>query len=228
MMHERPPYPGVTREGLDFLRQLRENNEREWFKPRKHILEDEVIEPLRCLIDDFSRRAAERNLPLSGDPKRSIFRIYRDVRFSSDKRPYKTHVGLFLTRNADKNEPGGVYLHLEPDESFLGAGYWHPESKFLRRWRTALAAEPEAWFDVVSSLDRRGLTVDEGEMLKRMPRGFQEHAGTELDPWLRRKSFVTSRRLPDEALLTPALTENVLEFAADTLPLLEYGWRIQE
>jgi len=86
----------------------------------------------------------EAGMPLVGDPQRAIFRIYRDVRFSPDKRLYKTHAGAVLTRSGGKRDPGLLYLHVAPGESMVAAGFWHPEPALLSRLRRALPPTPRS------------------------------------------------------------------------------------
>lgn len=226
----RPPFPGLSDEGLGFLRSLKENNEREWFKPRKATYDDEVLEPMRMLVADLSRRLPEAGLPLMGDPKRSVFRIYRDTRFSKNKAPYKTHVAASLHRGGEKGAPGGLYVHIEPGASLIGGGFWRPESKDLRRWRERMVADPQAFLDVAEAVRGAGLRFQAtgDNLLKRMPRGFQDHADSPVAAFLKWKSgFVAFRDdVPDAAVQTPAFADLVVETALSMRPLLEYGWEV--
>lgn len=227
-MHEYPPFPGFRDEAFAFLTALRKNNRRDWFKPRKTTFEDEVQWPLRCLIVDASRWLHDQDLPLSGDPKASLFRIYRDTRFSKNKKPYKTHASAVLSRSASRNDLGVLYIHIEPGASFLGAGFWHPENDFLRRWRSQMADAPAIFLDIVHQLEEAGLELDpDRDKLKRLPRGFSSFEDSGIADYLRWKSFVVSREIPDEHLKSPAFTDEVVQMARDVLPLLEYGWSLE-
>ena len=104
-----------------------------------------MLPPLRHLIVAVGAALEEAGLPLVGDPQRGIFRIYRDVRFSPDKRLYKTHAGAVLTRSGSKRDPGLLYLHLAPGESMVAAGFWHPEPDLLRRLRRAILDDPDGF-----------------------------------------------------------------------------------
>jgi uncharacterized protein (TIGR02453 family) len=121
-------FPGFRAAAFEFLDSLRANNDPAWFKPRKAIYEAEVLAPLRDLIVAVADALREADLPLTGDPKHAIFRICRDVRFSPDKRPYKTHAGALLTRSSGKRDPGLLYLHLAlaPRSSPRGFGTRSP------------------------------------------------------------------------------------------------------
>ncbi len=219
-----PPFPGFRPQALDFLRALKQHNRRDWFKPRKAIYEDEVRWPMQCLIAEVGRQLARRGLPLRGDPERGLFRIYRDTRFTKDKRPYKTHIGAVLSRTGSRRDLGVVYIHVEPGASFLGAGFWKPGPAFLRRWRQRMLQENETFLELVRHLQAHDLTLETDTMLKRMPRGFEEAADSPVAPYLRWHSFLVSRDVSDEALLRRDFTQTVVQFAETVLPLLEFGW----
>ncbi|ARA93256.1 TIGR02453 family protein [Rhodothermaceae bacterium RA] len=221
-----PPFPGFRDAAFDLLRGLKQHNRRDWFQPRKQVFKDEVEWPLQCLVVDAAREAQRRHLPLAGDPARSLFRIYRDIRFSRNKQPYKTHAGAVLSRSGERNDPGVVYIHVEPGASFLAAGFWRPPMALLRPWRLRITDDPAGFRQVLAALEDRGLTLDPGTPLTRMPRGFEAYAGTEIAPLLQWTSFTVSRPVADEALRTPAFTQDVVRLAQDALPLLSYGWAI--
>lgn len=223
-----PPFPGFREEAFAFLRDLKVNNDRDWFKPRKGVYDDELLWPARCLVSQVSVEAPAVGVPLTGAPAKSVFRIYRDTRFSKNKAPYKTHLGLTLTPTGAKDDPGGVYVHVEPDGCFLAAGFWAPDGPFLRRWRERLVADPGGWLSVVEQLEDTGLTLGVGPQntLKRMPRGYEAFADSPVAPYLKWKGTVARREVPDAAVATPAFTDDVLAFGRDALPLLEWGWAL--
>ena len=229
MLHDDlPPFPGFRAEGLQFLRDLARNNDRDWFKPRKHTFDDELQWPFRCLVADFARRAPAAGLPLTGDPKRSLFRIYRDTRFSKNKQPYKTHVGAVLSRSGGRKDPGALYVHVEPGASFIAGGYWRPENDLLRRWRVRMAEQPASFLEMIEKLEAKGYAVSIRESLKRMPRGFEAHAGTDLEPWLKAKALVARRDVTNDELRHPSFTSTVIETAQEMEPLLAFGWDAME
>lgn len=220
-----PPFPGFRDEALAFLRELKHHNERDWFNARKPVYEDEVRWPMRCLVADLARRASERDLPLTGDPKRSVFRIYRDVRFSKNKQPYKTHVSAALTRSGEKGDDGALYVHVEPGRSFVAVGFWHLERGLLGAWRRRMVEGPGVWLGVRDALAARGLALsNDDEALKRLPRGFTDYAESDVADYLRWKSFLVERPVDDAAVQHPDFTELVLDVAEGARPLLEFGW----
>ena len=184
---------------------------------------------MRCLVAQLGRELPARGLPLSGDPRRAVFRVYRDTRFSKDKKPYKTHVAAVLSRDGDKRAPGALYVHAEPGANRIAGGFWRPDPTFLKRWRERLVAEPEAFLQIVGGLEAAGLQVEtSGSTLTRMPRGFDDHRESPAAEYLRWKGgFVASRTdVPDEAAYSPAFADLVVETAETLRPLLEYGWAL--
>jgi uncharacterized protein (DUF2461 family) len=109
------PFPGFAAADLAFLSGLAAHNDRDWFTAHRAVYDDRLKPTLAALISALNEALAARDLPLAGDPKKSLFRIHRDVRFSKDKRPYKTHVSATLTRDGGKLSPGLIYLHIEPE-----------------------------------------------------------------------------------------------------------------
>src|SRR5438132_4322258 len=136
-------FAGFRPAAFAFFSELRDNNDPAWFKPRKAVYEAEVLGPFRELIAAVGAALPEAGLPLVGDPRRAIFRIYRDVRFSPDKRLYKTHAGAVLTRSGGRRDPGVLYIHVAPGGSMVAAGFWHPEPALLGRSRRAVLDEPD-------------------------------------------------------------------------------------
>ena len=153
-----------------FLTRLKRNNDREWFLKHKGEFDDCVRQPALRFIEDFAIPLRQISAYLIADarPSRgSLFRIYRDTRFSNDKRPYKTHVAMrFSHRGKDVHSPG-FYLHLAPEGCFAASGLWHPEPPTLLKVRTAIVSRPEEWRAV-----RKLLNWDDASKLSRPPRGF--------------------------------------------------------
>lgn len=153
-----------------FLTRLKRNNNRDWFQAHKDEYEACVRQPALTFITNFARPLYEITPHLVADarPTRgSLFRIYRDTRFSHDKRPYKTHVAVrFSHRGKDVHSPG-FYLHLEPGGCFAACGLWHPEPQTLLKVRSAMVSRPQEWRAV-----RKHLNWDDASKLSRPPRGF--------------------------------------------------------
>ena len=217
-------FAGFRPAAFAFFSELRVNNDPAWFKPRKAVYEVEVLAPFRDLIAAVTVALGAAGLPLVGDPKRGIFRIYRDVRFSPDKRLYKTHAGAVLTRSGNKHDPGLLYLHVAPGESMVAAGFWHPEPNLLNRLRRAIWADPDEFLAMAGRLAAAGHPVISDERLSRPPRGFEAAKGTPVAEYVGWKSFTAHRMLSDAEMQSPALVDRIVDFAYTVLPLLEWGW----
>jgi uncharacterized protein (TIGR02453 family) len=217
-------FAGFRPAAFAFFSELRDNNDPAWFRPRKSVYESEVLTPFRELIAAVGAALQEAEVPLVGDPQRGIFRIYRDVRFSPDKRLYKTHAGAVLTRSGGKRDPGLLYLHVAPSESMVAAGFWHPEPVLLTRLRRAILEDPEGFVAITDRLAAAGYPVASDERLSRPPRGFEAVKGTPAEEYVCWKSFTTHAPLTDAEMQSATLVDRVVAFARTALPLLEWGW----
>ena len=217
-----------TAETLRFFKQLAAHNNKEWFEAHRDDYENNVREPMRDLVEELDVRFARFAPEIGGDPKRSMFRINRDIRFSKDKSPYKTNAGCWFHHRSASRKVGseaaegsaGFYFHLQPGKSFIGAGVWMPPRPQLNKLRSAIAEKPEGFVRMVQSLPKRfGGVSDEGA-LKRMPRGYSEdHPAAK---WLKYQSFTSGRSLTDAQVTStklPALLEREYEAM---LPLVRW------
>lgn len=221
-------FEGFRPEAVEFLAELAQNNDRAWFAPRKSEYERLLKEPLEALCVALDERFAAVGLPLAADPARSPFRIYRDVRFSKDKSPYKTNIGAsfpFVERGpggavlpSDVHGVGG-YFHFEPGEIFVGGGMWHPEKERLAAWRAAVVSDPDLVHAAVEDarfVARFGGV--NGDRLKRVPSGFPaDHPDAAL---LTLKDVTFGRRLGDDEAFGPGLADHLVEDFAAAVPLL--------
>jgi len=220
-----PNFSGFPAAGLQFLRDLAENNDPDWFKPRKDEYETLVRGPMVALVADFLTLAAAKKLPLSGDPSKAVFRIHRDVRFSKDKRPYKTHCGASLSRTGQKLAPGLFYIHIEPGACFVGAGFWHPEPPVLAALRARMLEAPKAFMNVVKKLDANGMPIGpDDEAAKRLPRGYEAAAGTQVEGFLKHRNLIARHSLRDADVIGAGLPALLLDRFSAARPLLDFGW----
>ena len=217
-------FAGFRPAAFAFFSELQDNNDPAWFKPRKALYEAELLAPFRELIAAVGEKFAQAGLPLVGDPRRGIFRIYRDVRFSPDKRLYKTHAGAVLTRSGGRRDPGVLYIHVAPGESMAAAGFWHPEPALLARLRRAILVDPEGFLAITGGLAAAGCPLSSDDKLSRPPRGFEAAKGTPVAEYVGWKSFTAHRMLSDAEMQSPALVDRIADFARTVLPLLEWGW----
>ncbi len=203
---------------FQFLRQLRRHNNREWFAKNKARYQQVIVEPALLFIGSFAPHLAEISPFFVADPRPmrgSLFRIYRDTRFSLDKRPFKTHVGIRFSHSSGKDAHAPVfYLHLEPENCFAAAGIWHPDNRALTRIRTAIVDQPERWAEV-----RRKLEL-EGDSLTRPPRGYDPKHPFIED--LKRKDFVASVAFSDTQVCGPAFLRDFAAACRAMVPLVEF------
>jgi uncharacterized protein (TIGR02453 family) len=217
-------FQGFGPRALDFFKALAFHQSKEWFLENKSLYESDVKGPLALLIADLSAEFASRGIPLAGQGERSIFRIHRDIRFSKDKSPYKTHAGATLTRDGGKLSPGLFYIHVSPEGSFAAAGFWQPETAHLAAIRTAVQAAPRRWLRLEEKLKESGLTLSHEDRLTRLPKGFESAQNTEIAGALKLKSFVVRRPIDTPALFKTQLLIDLLDFADAALLLLDFGW----
>lgn len=213
-----------SRETFRFLRELAANNDRDWFNENRQRYDRHIRDPAVAFILAVGEVLDEISPELRADPRPvggSLFRIHRDVRFSRDKRPYKTATGIQFrhARGRDAHAPG-LYLHVEPGACFVGLGVWHPDGPALRAIRQRLVDDPAGWRDAVERPPFPGTFTLGGESLSRVPRGFDpEHP---LAEDLKRKDFIGMAPIPDAFLTSPSLAAEFLEMVRAGRPLLRY------
>lgn len=207
-----------------FLRNLRDNNTRDWFNENKPRFISDVKEPALEFIVDFGSRLQKVSPHFRSDPRPvggSLFRIYRDVRFSKDKSPYKTHAGLHFRHEAGKSAyTPGFYLHLEPGACFMGLGIWRPDNPTLKLIRDAIVANPGAWKKAVGNerfLER--FTVA-GDSLKRPPKGYDpDHPLVET---LKLKDFTAMAPLTQKQVTSTGFIDEFAVMCRDGGSLVEF------
>jgi len=203
-----------------FLSDLKAHNDRDWFAANKERYAREVEEPMLRFITDLDRRLAKVSARFVADPRRtggSMFRIYRDTRFSKDKSPYKTAVAAHFQHEAhqkDKSVPG-FYLHLEPGGSVGGGGIYHPDPASLERIRDRMVDHPDEWKSV-----RRAKLDIEGESLKRPPAGYDPAHPFIED--LKRKDLYSVTNFSDSEVCRPDFIDAYVEACARTTPLVAF------
>ncbi|HJW72607.1 MAG TPA: TIGR02453 family protein [Geothrix sp.] len=203
-----------------FLSDLAAHNDRAWFQENRERFEAEVREPMQAFILAFAEPLRTLSPHFLADARPSggsLFRIFRDTRFSKDKSPYKTNVGAqFRHRDCarDVHSPG-FYLHLEPGGCFMSAGLWHPDPESLRKVRERLVSHGREWKD----LRTRGLAVA-GEALKRVPPGFDPDHPLAED--LKLKDFYTYTPLTQRQVCAPEFLEQFTGMCRQNGPLVRF------
>jgi uncharacterized protein (TIGR02453 family) len=203
-----------------FLKSLKRHNDRDWFLAHKARYERDVREPSIEFIADYAgrlNRFAPRFAAIPKPTGGSLFRIHRDTRFSADKRPYKTHVGIYFPhKQADRDVHAPVwYLHLEPGHCFAGAGLWRPDAQTLRAVRDAIVRQPDAWHRV-----RRAVTLSDEGRLARPPRGYDPAHRFIED--LKRKDFLTLTSLSEARVCRAGFVDDFAKATSRMRSLVEF------
>jgi uncharacterized protein (TIGR02453 family) len=217
-------FKGFGPDALPFFKALAFHQNREWFEENRATYETQIKAPFGDLVEDLTAAFARAGVPLKGDRKFSLFRLNRDIRFSKDKSPYKTHAGAVLTRDGAKDDAGLFYIHVAPDECFAAAGFYHPEPDQLSAMRRAIVRAPKAYEKMTKGLDKANVRFRGEERLKRLPRGFETIAEPTIAAAVMRKSHVGSTPIDPARLASPDLVDDLVGFARQALPLLQWGW----
>lgn len=223
-------FQGFREEALRFLRQLKRNNRREWFQDHRDRYIQHVRDPMKLFVEEMDVRLAGFAPEIVGDPRRGIFRIHRDVRFSRDKSPYKTHAACWLVhRNAGHGvgsethgAGAGFYFHLEPGASIVAGGIWMPPRPTLNALREGIVARHPIFERAVSgtTFRRRFGRLTEERMLVRLPRGYAP--GHPAERWLRFVSFTASASLSDDVVLSRRLCDRIERDFRTLLPFVRF------
>ena len=213
---------GFPPEGLQFLKQLKRNNNREWFIANKARYEESVKKPMQKLVEILAVEFAKFAPEILASPRGSLYRINRDTRFSKDKSPYKTHVAaVFPPKALGKHGGAGFYFHIAPGDVFVGGGLYMPLPEDLKAVRDAIAADHRRLEAILrKQAFRRMFTEITGEQLLRVPRGFA--ATHPAAHYLRFKQFLAARTLPSESATLPAFAGTLIETFKTLHPFIQF------
>jgi uncharacterized protein (TIGR02453 family) len=207
---------------LKFLGELKSNNNREWFEKNKTWFREEqkyFTEMVGAILEKASHLDPDLGLL---EPKKCVFRIYRDVRFSKDKSPYKTNFGAWINKGGKQSTSAGYYFQISPGASFIGGGVYHPEAVVLSKVRQEIDYNGQQIHSILSS---KGFTryfsgLWDGDTLKRAPKGYEpDHPDIDL---IKLKSFVGMHQIPDSIIKKNGLEDYVSEVFEATAPLVNY------
>jgi uncharacterized protein (TIGR02453 family) len=218
---------GFSPKAFKFLEDLTGNQNRIWFSEHRSEYEEFVREPMKTFTEALSENFAKNEVPLWGDPKKSLFRINRDARFSKAKHPYNMHASGLFTISGDKHSPGVLYFRLDPLGSRCAAGYLQPEAHILKKLRQGILENPKAWLSLEKNLKRKGYSLDYSHSLVRIPRGF-DGVPVEVEKAIKLKGWIIRKQLPRSTICSSKLIDEVTVFAKDMLPLLSFGWHALE
>jgi len=217
----RSPFPGFPPEALAFFRGLARNNNRDWFLPRKPLFEEKVKEPMRQLVDALNLALHDFAPEYETDPDKAIFRIYRDVRFSKDKKPYKEQIAATFRRRGAVLHHGGFYVAISHKEVAVGGGVYMPEPGYLLAIRQRIAERHEEFRRILEARPVRKLLGNlEGEQLSRVPRGFPaDHPAANL---LRFKYYILYKELSPSLATSPKLYIAIVERFRVMVPFMRF------
>ncbi|MEA1848489.1 DUF2461 domain-containing protein [Chryseobacterium sp. MHB01] len=211
----------VSPKVFDFLRQLAENNNREWFTENKNLY-TESQENIVAFLEDLIAEMSEFDSELGKiDAKKSLFRIYRDTRFSKDKTPYKTNIGASLGMGKG-SQKGGYYLHLEPGKSFIAGGIYMPESSVLKTLRKEISLYGKEFLNILNNKEFKKYfpELDQDDKLKKVPQGFEKE-----DPmaeYLKLKSFIVVYNLSDKEISDKSASKTLAKIFKVMKPLNDF------
>lgn len=217
-------FSGFHPQTIQFLDELASHNNREWFQKNKPRYESEVLEPALEFIEAMQAPLRKVTPHFLATPKRtggSLMRVYRDTRFSKDKTPYKTNVGIHFRHELGKDvHAPGFYLHISPEECFVGAGIWHPDSKALGKIRKTIHKDQAGWKRAAMGKAFCNQFQRLGASLKRPPKGFS--ADHPMIDELKRKDFVASANLDYDELFDENVVKTVIGKIKKTVPMTRF------
>lgn len=216
------PAPRFTDATLKFLRALKRHNDRDWFKARKPDYDEHVRGPMTAIIEQLALDLPRFAPDLVANPKVSMYRVYRDTRFSPDKTPLKTHVAaVFPHRELTKHGGAGLYFHVDPNHVLVGGGIYAPEPRQLYRIREHVAANVGRLRTIVESpVFRRNFGEISGARLQRVPRGFaKDHPASE---YLKLKQFLAGREHPASFATGPRFYSSLIRLFEQLAPFIRF------
>ncbi|MGE3248793.1 MAG: DUF2461 domain-containing protein [Hyphomonadaceae bacterium] len=219
-------FEGFSKDFFKFFRDLKKHNDREWFEANKDRYKALVVAPMSDFIAELAPLLAKTSPNFTCDPRPnggSMFRIYRDVRFSKNKEPYKTHASAHFRHAAGKDvHAPGYYLHLAPGQVLFGGGMYMPEPPALAKIRTRIAEKPADWKKArdAASIKKTYGGITSRDALTKAPRGFNpEHPMIED---IKRKSFFVGCDSDEAAAASPTFPKTVAKAYADAAPLMQF------
>jgi uncharacterized protein (TIGR02453 family) len=215
-------FPGFPKEMTTFFRSLKRNNRREWFQPRKHVFEQHVKEPMIELVTALNHDFAKFAPEYVSDPKKAIFRIYRDTRFSADKTPYKTHIAAsFARRGGERLAAGGFYFSVSHDQIEVAGGIYHPAPETMLVVRNHIAEHHQDLRRLLADRKVRRLLGDlQGDALTRAPKGFDPaHPAINL---IKMKDWILDTTLDPSLGTSPRLYKELADRFRAMTPLIEF------
>jgi uncharacterized protein (TIGR02453 family) len=211
----------------DFFNELKENNNKDWFDANRTFYEKEIKDTSKAFVSAMAKRFSELSLPFVADPKLSLFRINRDIRFSKNKSPYKTNLGFYFPYSenhagAKKTDSIGLYLHYQTDDCFVACGLHMPDNSMLKIIRKKLAEEWEEFKEIIENYDFKKSypkQFNDQPPLKKVPGYPAEHPAAE---WLKLKEYSLYNNIKEEVYYSTDLIETTTSYAKTCVDFLDF------
>jgi len=211
----------LKKETLNFIKDVAENNNREWFAINKEVYEEaknDVLKLVSAIIPELAK--IDPILSAEADPKKCLLRIYRDVRFSKNKDPYKNNYGMWFSTKKGGNEPG-YYLHIQPGKSFIAGGYWMPDVQHLKLIRQEIDYNAEDFKAIINAKEfKKNFKLGVDNALKNAPKGY-DPADPNIE-LLKLKSFEATMKIDDEEFFKPNLVNKLISSFKTVQPLVAF------
>ena len=211
----------LKKETLNFIKDVAENNNREWFAVNKEVYEEaknDVLKLVSAIIPELAK--IDPILSAEADPKKCLLRIYRDVRFSKNKDPYKNNYGMWFSTKKGGNEPG-YYLHIQPGKSFIAGGYWMPDLPHLKLIRQEIDYNAEDFKAIINDQEfKKNFKLGGDNALKNAPKGY-DPADPNIE-FLKLKSFEATMKIEDEEFFKPNLVNKLISSFKTVQPLVAF------
>lgn len=217
-------FAGFGPRALAFLKALDFHQSRDWFKENKAIYDSQLEKPRGDLVEALTLAFAANGIGLNGDRKKSVYRIYRDVRFAKDKSPFNKHVSALLTPSGEKREAeGSFFIKIGIEGCFVAIGFYFDDPAKLKTLRNKIIAWPPNYREMVSALAKGRLALSLENQMKRLPKGFESVADPDLSSAVRLRHFYVRQDLDPASITSPKLVEACVDFTKRAMPLLEWG-----
>jgi uncharacterized protein (TIGR02453 family) len=217
-------FTGFGKQALPFLKALDFHQSRDWFKENKALYESELETPRGDLVEALTAAFAENQIGLKGDRKKSVYRIYRDVRFAKDKSPFNKHVSALLTPSGEKREhEGSFFIKIGIEGCFMAVGFYLDTPDRLKAYRNRIVTWPDKFRAMTRALEQGGLVLSLEEQLKRLPKEFDTVSKPDLHAAVRLKHFYVREDIDPAIITTPQLIDISVNFVKRAMPLLTWG-----
>jgi uncharacterized protein (TIGR02453 family) len=217
-------FSGFGSQALPFLKALDFHQSRDWFKENKTLYESELETPRGDLVEALSAAFAHNGIALRGDRKKSVYRIYRDVRFAKDKSPFNKHVSALLTPSGEKREDEGCFfIKIGIEGCFMAVGFYLGEPDKLKAYRNKIVTWPDQFRDMEAVLAKGNLALSVQDQLKRLPKEFDDVVEPDIHSAVRLKHFYVREDIDPGIITSPELVDLSVDFVKRAMVLLEWG-----